>query len=279
MNILYVSDVDGTLYRGGQPSLQKSGVTLFQELLQKGTALTIASGRNLYGVYELVRECKITLPIIAYNGSMIYDFEEGKALKLFAIDRESTNQLLDAFDSLKLPYKTCSFIQSEERCVNFTQNGYIPTINLAPQHHPKNNLIYDEAIVAKSREEMLSGECLFVGAHGAKEDMTVLYNKIKDIKGADPVLHQSPYDPDNWFVDVGSDQAGKGKAAVYLKKLLGAEELVTFGDNHNDLPMLCSADRSYTVPEAPEEVKQSATAVLPDEENCVLKFIERDIEK
>ena len=278
MNTLYVSDMDGTLYRGGQPSLTPKGEELFRKLLTQGAALTLASGRNLYGIYEMARHCKVSLPVIAYNGAMIYDFTKGQALKIFAIEKESTSQLIDAFEELNLPYKACCYIKSEERCLEFSQNGYTTTINLEPQHHPFNGLIYDEHVVAKSKEEMLQGDCLFVGAHGRPEPMQELYNRIKDIEGVNPILHQSPYDPDNWFVDVGSDQANKGTSAVYLKNLLGAKEVVAFGDNHNDLPMLRDADRSYVVPEASLEVQQAATAVLPQEEDCVLRFIQREIQ-
>ena len=55
-------------------------------------------------------------------------------------------------------------------------------------------------------------------------------------------MHRSPYDENKWFVDIGSDKAGKGAAALFLKEMVGAEELVTFGDNHNDIPMLEAAD-------------------------------------
>ena len=59
--------------------------------------------------------------------------------------------------------------------------------------------------------------------------------------------------------------------------MLGAEELVTFGDNHNDIPMLEAADRSYTVPEAPEEVKAIVNGVLDDDPDCVLKFLLKEV--
>ena len=52
---------------------------------------------------------------------------------------------------------------------------------------------------------------------------------------------------------------------------------MTFGDNHNDIPMLEAADRCYTVPEAPEEVKAIVNGILNDDPDCVLKFLLKEV--
>ena len=74
MKTLYISDVDGSIYRAGQEELRESSRALFEQILSRGTLLTVASGRNLHGVFDLVQQAGITLPVIAYNGAVIYDF-------------------------------------------------------------------------------------------------------------------------------------------------------------------------------------------------------------
>ena len=143
--------------------------------------------------------------------------------------------------------------------------------------HPKNGLIYDEPVFDGSMEQLLAGECLYIGSAGKKEQIGAVYEQVKSLPGISAVMHCSPYSPDRWFVDIGSDRAGKGQAALSLKRLLQADELVTFGDNHNDIPMLTAADRSYVVPEAPDEAKRAATAVLPDGDDCVLEWIQAEL--
>ena len=124
MKKLYVSDVDGTLYRGKSEGLSESGRELFVRLMQEGVGLTVASGRNLYGVYDLAASCGITLPVIAYNGAVIYDFGKGKAERTFPIQPADAQRLFEQFDRQKVPYKTCVFRPQEERCVTYLQNGY-----------------------------------------------------------------------------------------------------------------------------------------------------------
>lgn len=133
--------------------------------------------------------------------------------------------------------------------------------------------MYDEPFVDVPLSQLLEGECLYIGSSGEQQAITAIYEQAKQMPGVSAVLHCSPYDSRRWFVDIGSDRAGKGKAAVVLKQMLGAQQLVTFGDNHNDIPMLLAADRSYVVPQAPQEARQAATAVLEEDADCVLQFI------
>ncbi len=279
MKTLYVSDVDGTLYRAGVDHLRPQTAELFSRLLKEGVALTVASGRNLYGVWELAHGCGITLPVIAYNGAAIYDFASGRTLKTFPIPADSAARLCEVFDRVGAPFKACTFVPQEGRCRTIRVNGYQTTMGLDGPVNPQTGLLLDEPVTAAHSREILCGEVLFVGTHGPRSQMQPLYEAAKDLAGVEAVLHCSPYHPDRWFVDIGSDKAGKGTAALFLKEQLGAAELVTFGDNHNDLPMLRMADRSYTVPEAPDEVRASVTGVLDDDPDCVLKFILEDIQR
>ena len=286
MNTLYVSDVDGTIYRGGQEGLRQSSRTLFEKILSQGTWLTVASGRNLYGIYDLSKLAGISLPVIAYNGAAIYDFTKGEAVATFPIEAENAGRIFALLDSQKAPYQTCIFHPTQQRSIGYLQNGYRTRHFQVHRErilqgqeeavHPVSGLAYDEPVTDGSREQLLDGQCLYIGSAGKQEQIGAIYEQVKALPGISAVMHCSPYNSQRWFVDIGSDKAGKGQAAEYLKKLLHAQELVTFGDNHNDIPMLTVADRSYVVPEAPDEVKQVATAVLPEGDDCVLEFIAAD---
>lgn len=111
MKTLYISDVDGTLYRGGEASLRDQTRELFSRLLQTGTAVTIASGRNLYGIYDIATESGITLPVIAYNGAAVYDFHKGKAVKIFPMEREKQGNCASCLKTWGIGTKPVSFLR------------------------------------------------------------------------------------------------------------------------------------------------------------------------
>ena len=140
---LYVSDVDGTLFENGEPKISEEGAELFRKLVKRGIAFTIASGRNLYGVYDLAQECGITLPVIAYNGSAIYDFQKGKMLRYFAMEQTAVARLCGLFDGANLPFKACVYFKNQERCLTFNQNGYRSSLWTDRAVHPKSGLLAD----------------------------------------------------------------------------------------------------------------------------------------
>ena len=68
----------------------------------------------------------------------------------------------------------------------------------------------------------------------------------------------------------------KGRAAVELKKQLGADRLIVFGDNINDIPLFEASDECYAVRNACDELKKIATGVIgSNSDNAVAKFIEK----
>ena len=191
MKKLYVSDVDGTLYRGKSEGLSETGRELFIRLMQEGVGLTVASGRNLYGVYDLAASCGITLPVIAYNGAVIYDFGKGKAERTFSIQPADAQGLFERFDRQKIPYKTCVFRPQEERCVTYLQNGYrSPNWSERKKRieqgcedavHPQNGLVYDEPFVDVPLSQLLEGECLYIGSSGEQQAITAIYEQAKQM--------------------------------------------------------------------------------------------------
>lgn len=60
-----------------------------------------------------------------------------------------------------------------------------------------------------------------------------------------------------YCLEIFSDRASKKNALLKLKEMLGADELVVFGDNYNDVPMIEIADRSYAPANAVLDIKEN----------------------
>ena len=82
-------------------------------------------------------------------------------------------------------------------------------------------------------------------------------------------------------MDIVEPDADKGSSLRELQKLLGIgpEETMVFGDNLNDLGMLRSAEESYAIGSARDEVKKEAKHVAPPlsengETEVLLKLLE-----
>ena len=66
----------------------------------------------------------------------------------------------------------------------------------------------------------------------------------------------------------------KGTAAEEIKRLTGADRIIAFGDNLNDIPLFEAADEAYAVSNAHEKLKEIATGIIgSNDEDAVIKFI------
>ena len=87
-DILVVSDLDGTLLTDvkGIPSCNIETIKLFTSL---GGKFTIATGRNVESARNVVAKLSVTLPVVAYNGGVIYDYVQNKSLCYCTLNQNS----------------------------------------------------------------------------------------------------------------------------------------------------------------------------------------------
>ena len=85
--------------------------------------------------------------------------------------------------------------------------------------------------------------------------------------------------PDTGLIDLYAPGVSKAGAVQELAKECGAGEVVVFGDNLNDLPMMRVADVAVAVENALPEVKAEADVVIgANTADSVAKFIaEREL--
>lgn len=94
---------------------------------------------------------------------------------------------------------------------------------------------------------------------------------MKDISH---VFYKDTYS-DYWLIEAFSSQASKPAGAAFLKQFTGAQRMVAFGDNLNDLPLFADADESYAVSNALELVRRAATGVIrSNAEDAVARFLQ-----
>ena len=76
------------------------------------------------------------------------------------------------------------------------------------------------------------------------------------------------------FLETMNSSISKGTAATEIKRLTGADRIIAFGDNLNDIPLFEAADEAYAVSNAHENLKKIATGIIDtNDSDAVVKFI------
>jgi Cof subfamily protein (haloacid dehalogenase superfamily) len=256
MKTLYISDLDGTLLNKNA-KLTKHTIDVVNRLVSHGMLFTFATARSLESAGGIVAELYLRLPVIVHNGVFIMDMRRGAPIgePCFFNNRQKAC----AFELLRQA-GVCPLVYTYDR-------GHFHVMWVEGQENDgvKDYLASrkgDERLCpCKSFEELDRGKIYYfslIGARGSFDGVQKLFAENTEFNVN---LQPDTYNEFEWLEIMHTD-ASKANAALKLKAMLGADKVVSFGDNNNDLPLFAVSDESYAVANAPDSLKAAATGII-----------------
>lgn len=256
MKTLYISDLDGTLL-DKKARLTDRSREIIRSLIDRGMLFTIATARSLSSI-SIVGDLGINIPCVQLNGVLMYDFSSRRYVGRTAIepqDARAVLEILRRYDRMSFVYKA-----DEEYGIHV-------------QFEELKNDVEREFFEARKDQDYKS--FAQVDTVTARDDESVIYftmvdeysrllpicEELKRIQGVRPTLYSDNYS-DMYFLEVFSSRATKARGMLEIKRRVGADRVVAFGDNLNDLEMLSEADVGIAVGDAVEEVRNAADIVI-----------------
>lgn len=264
MKCLYVSDLDGTLLRSNEITSEYTN-NVINDLTEKGMIFSYATARSLVTAKKVAGGIYVKIPLIVYNGAFIIDNVTGEILAANYFDKTVINVLDELFENGIYPI-VYAYIDGIEKF------SFIPdqcTKGMVSFLDSRKNDIRTNAV--STAKELKKGDIFYITCIDEPEKLRPLYEKYKDTYHC--VYQQDIYTNEQWL-EIMPKAASKSNAIVQLKKLLGCDKLVVFGDGKNDIDMFEIADECYAVKNAHEELKKRATAMIgSNDEDGVAKWL------
>ncbi len=271
---LFISDLDGTLLGKGAAFPEGFNLrTRINELTKKGLRLTYATARTIQTVKDILADITFTAPVALMNGVVIRDMNRGEYINAEYMTKETVLSLLSEMKEHHLsPF------------VYTLRNGELATSHIEGLN-PFMTAFRDERIQKYNKpftvidrvEDTAKDDrsVIYVVMMDTYEALAEMYSLIRKNPALQCAFYKDSYAPGIWYLEVFSANASKGAAVRRIKEITGAEKLVVFGDNTNDLPMFAESDFSCAVSNASDEVKASADLVIGSaEEGGVINFLE-----
>ena len=124
-------------------------------------------------------------------------------------------------------------------------------------------------------EILQEGKVVYLAVTDCQETLSPVLEELGQVSGLRYAYYLNIYNG-LYCLEVFSDQASKKEALLKLKEMTGCDQVVVFGDNLNDLPMIEIADRSYAPANAWRKSK-ARDGVLDDcDHDGVAKILERE---
>lgn len=97
MEELYISDLDGTLLNSSGV-LSHNSIEILNSLIENGLNFTIATARSLDSAMPLIGELNLKLPMVLYNGVLVYDPIQKINIHENFIDKQHKKFIIEAFE-------------------------------------------------------------------------------------------------------------------------------------------------------------------------------------
>lgn len=270
MTSLLVSDLDGTLLNSAKAVSERT-VSVLNRFVADGGMFSVATARMAYGCDQLVADLDLRLPGVVMNGAAIYSFAEGKYLEVQSMSAVATDQVAAAVAEAGAG----AFVYAVEG--DRIRLGCSREADLAYEQYnsTRARATVGELVVLGLENWDQLGEMVYLAVVGSQAQLVAVQKSLADV----PDLVAHPYHnvyTGTECLEYSSGAGGKEAAVLRLKELVGADQLIVFGDNHNDLGMMRLADRSFApAGSAPEALRIADEIVPSNDEDGVAEAVLR----
>jgi Cof subfamily protein (haloacid dehalogenase superfamily) len=271
---LLVLDIDGTLLNSEDIVTPKVKDAIAQAR-DMGVSVALATGRRVGSTRAVVDEIGIMLPIVTFNGALVWDTAREEAIHELPFSPPVISRVIELCQRYDI---APVFLQGPA----YGEHIYVPKAGgnlpsyldwfLDPRRSEVAELSYDELINVPG--------VLTIDVFGPEQPLQALSRDIAELEvQVYDVGEVSPQtDPPNWALNVHMPGASKAAGVQILAQELGCtmQDVVAVGDGYNDLPLLEAAGTGVAMGNARDEVKALADAVVTGhDDDGVAEAIER----
>lgn len=281
---LIALDVDGTLITSHHIVTLRT-LRAIKKVKDLGIKVTIATGRHYPSVIRLARKIRIDAPLICGDGAIIRDIYSNEtiyhllpkeiAADIMSMTQNYKNFSVQVFIKNGKIYSGRSYRENYFRKIllvplKYSLRGYL---NLLRDFAfiPVKNVVHTQGAIAALKESPVK---VVIYGNERPEDLKDFIKKISAKYGEKISITSSIPN----CIDILKGGISKAKGLIILTERLGIrrDQIITVGDNFNDLEMIKYAGLGVAMGNAPEQVKNKADYVTDTNDNEGLaKFLEK----
>lgn len=268
---LYVSDMDGTLLNNGS-FVSPVSADIISDLTADGALITVATARTPATVVPLMRESVTSVPYIVMTGAATFDPGTMHYDAVRQIPARDASAALDIFCSGGVDPFVYYF--SADGILTVSHDRQM-TLQEREFYSVRANLPLKRFIFEPARS--VTGDVVLFFATGETDKIRKVADQIESAGYFECSCYPDIFTPGVALIEVFARGVNKASAVRGLAEKVGAERIVVFGDNLNDLPMFDVADLAVAVGNAFPRVKAAADMVIgPNYDDSVVRFIKED---
>ncbi len=247
-------DLDGTLLTPTKTILPES-IEALARAQQAGVKVLIVTGRHHCAIHPFYQALQLDTPAICCNGTYLYDYQAKKVLASDPLEKSQASRVIEMLDQENihgLLYVDDAMLYQE------------------PTGHVTRTLNWAQSLPEAQRPLFLQVPSLAQAALDAQSIWKFALSH-PDTRALQQFAERTEAELGlacewSWHDQVDIAQAGNSKGKRLQQWVesqgLSMDQVIAFGDNHNDLSMLKNAGLGVAMGNAVDEVKECADLVI-----------------
>lgn len=268
MKTLFITDLDGT-FLNNKAEISERSAEIINYLTNKGVLFSLATARTYATVMDMFSGIYLPCPLVLMNGVTIYDPIKNEIIASHPIEQQLGNKIISAFRKNNI--EPMLYFQEKD----FLEIYYTEITNdYQREYVSQRKTCSTKKFIYTDKPVSIDGRSLvYIVSLDYYEKLKPVYDEISKLKDARCMFYRDTY-TDCYFLEIISESVSKATGADEVRKILGVDKIVAFGDNLNDIPLFLSADECYAVENAHHDLKAIATGVIGSNENdAVAEYI------
>ena len=268
MKTLYISDLDGTLL-GSNSLLSEGTINKLNFLIDRGVLFTAATARTLSTAVPLFSGVRLNCPLILMNGVNIFDPKKRKSILTHPMSYRTGNKIVDIFHSYG-KYPLIYFEQNSSMRVEYqklltqAQREYVGA---------RQQFFHKDFVQVENYSFFEGNNFIYAVTLDKENEIRPIYDELLSTGEVDCNFYCDTYSGE-YFLEVSTKGISKASGAEWVKQYTGADRIVAFGDNMNDMQVFESADECYATANACDELKKVSTGVIgSNDDDAVADFL------
>lgn len=281
---LLVLDIDGTIITNDR-RLTRRTIEAIQRVKAAGIKVTVATGRQHPSAVHIARAIGINAPLISSDGSMIQDLSTGET-EIYPLDKEKAKRAVKMAEKYKGFRVEVFFEKTRYHAGEGYKRRLLKKYLTPPLRHSILGTLYYirdfvcvpvedkgdiDRTIAAIQEDPLK---LAVYGYGPPEELVRYRQELSDEFGSEISMTTAL----THCVDVLEKGVSKAQGIAVVAEKLGisSEQVITVGDNLNDIEMIQYAGLGVAMGNASQQVKERADYVTAtNEEEGLAQFLEK----
>lgn len=270
---LYISDLDGTLLNDSS-RISDETRRLINAAIANGALFSIATARTPATVSGLLKGMDIRLPMVVMTGAALWDMKTNRYYDVRFHTPETARRLIEIYLDAGLP--TFIYALGEDQIIHIYHLGIMDDLARRFMEERNSNPFKTFHVNERGESETLPplDRILLFLTMQPTEPAKEVYERIRKVEDCRPIFYHDMYGDEIAELEVFAADASKAIGVAEIARQAGADHIVAFGDNVNDIPMLSAVDHGVAVGNAVDEVIRIASEVIgPNTEDSVARYV------